>query len=269
MPWSNNWSSRSSSAQSKGVLSKERAEKTVLEFTPPRFDLGPPGQAIAYLKEKIAGSDFRMNNSIRIQTGVDKIEEANKAELIEIAALEKLKEIQEGAYKEAYGLGLDEGKNDAFTKFSNELQESVDGLSRLTTQLGELKSELLSHNEAHLLKLVFQMASRLARQEVTQNSETVLQVLRDAVALSQDEENIMVRVAPEQFEFLEKLKKQSGREIDFLKKMKFEPDPEISVGGCVVETNYGEVDARLEQRIEQLWTALSENIPKIKDKVAS
>jgi flagellar assembly protein FliH len=256
MPWS------------KRVLTKELAEKAVLEFSPPRFDLGTPGQALEYLKEKASGSDFRMNDSVRIQTGVDKIEEANLEEKIEVAALEKLKEIQEAAYKEAYDLGLEEGRNDAFTKVSAEIKERMDTLDQLLTAVTHLKKELEHHNETHLIKLTFQMAARLARHEVQMNNDIVTQVIRDAVALSQDEENVTVRVSPDQFDFLETLKKQTGREFDFMKKIRFEPSPDISAGGCVVETNYGEVDARLEQRIEQLWAALVENAPKVKDKIA-
>ncbi|MNT47004.1 flagellar assembly protein H [compost metagenome] len=77
-----------------------------------------------------------------------------------------------------------------------------------------------------------------------------------------------MRVSQAQFEFLEELKKETGRELEFVKKIAFEPSSEITEGGCIVETNYGEVDARTEQRIEQLWTALSENMPKVKNKVA-
>jgi flagellar assembly protein FliH len=116
---------------------------------------------------------------------------------------------------------------------------------------------------------MFQMASRLAKTELVNNNEAIVQVLRDAVGLAQDEENVTVRVSPTQFEFLETLKKETGREFEFIKKMKFEPDQEIADGGCIVETNYGEVDARIEQRMQQLWSVLSENMPKVKDKVAS
>jgi flagellar assembly protein FliH len=50
--------------------------------------------------------------------------------------------------------------------------------------------------------------------------------------------------------------------------MKFEPNEEVVDGGCIVETNYGEVDARIEQRVAQLWSVVSEIIPKVKDRIA-
>lgn len=100
------------------------------------------------------------------------------------------------------------------------------------------------------------------------NNEAMIEILRDAVGLAQDEENVTVHVSRSQFDFMEQLKNETGREFEFIKKIRFEHSDEVSDGGCIVETNYGEVDARIEQRIDQLWKVLSENIPKVKDKVA-
>lgn len=266
MPWSN--MKPGAGRIAKSVLPKEIAEKTVLEFVPARFDLGTPEQALNYLSEKQRGSDFRMNDAVRIQTGIDQVEKISDEEKVEVAALEKLKEIQEGAYEEAYRLGLEEGRKEAFEKVSSEIAERMTALDVLLNAIKDLKAEMATFNEAHLIKLMFQMAARLAKTELEGNNEAMTQILRDAVSLSQDEESITVRVSPSQFEFLEELKKETGRELDFVKRIRFEPSPEVSDGGCIVETNYGEVDARIEQRIEQLWSVLSESTPKVKDRIA-
>jgi flagellar assembly protein FliH len=265
MPWSK---SNPATPKAKSVLKRELAEKTVLEFVPARFELGTPQQAMEYLSEKRRGSDFRMNDAIRIQTGLDEVEKVSDEEQVEAAALEKLKEIQEGAYNEAYALGLEEGRKEAFEKVSGEIAERMEGLDQVLLAAKNLKKDLSAFNESHLIKLVFHMASRLAKMELAQNNDSMVSILRDAVGLAQDEEKITVRVSQAQFDFLEELKKETGRELEFIKKIAFEPSPEVSEGGCIVETNYGEVDARTEQRIQQLWTALSENMPKVKDRIA-
>lgn len=254
---------------SKYVLPKEIAAAKVLEYTPTQFSLGTPQQALNYLTEKSRGSDFRMNDTIRVQTGVEQIEKESEQEKIERAALAKLQEIQEGAYQEAYQLGMEEGKKEAFEKMSSRIAEKLEEFDNLLSSIGTLKRDLVSFNESHIMSMVFFLAARIAKKEVSDSNDGLLSVLRDAVSLSQDEENVMVRVSPEQLEFFEELQSQTGREFEFLKKLKFEASAEVSVGGCIVQTNYGEVDARLEQRIETLWTALQENMPKVKDKIAS
>lgn len=254
---------------SKFVLSKEVAQAAVLEYVPVQFNLGTPEQALNYLSEKQRGSDFRMADAILVSTGVEQIEKESEEVRVEQAALAKLQEVQEAAYKEAYELGRDEGKKEAFDRMSSEIAQRLEDFDKLLSTISNLKSELVTFNEAHLVNLVFQMAAKIAKKEVTTSAESVVNVLRDAVTLSQDEENVVVRVAAEQLEFLEQMKAQAGREYEFMKKLKLEASPEVNVGGCIVQTNYGEVDARIEQRVEQLAAALLENLPKVKDKIAS
>ncbi|RYZ91791.1 MAG: flagellar assembly protein [Proteobacteria bacterium] len=252
----------------KAVLPRIAANELVLEYVPKKFELGTPQQALEYLEKKKRGADFRLNETIRVQTGLDEIEKADEEEMIEARALELLRDVQEPAYKEAYALGLSEGKEEAFAKYAKDIESKLADTEKLLRSLEEAKRELLNFNETHLVSLVFQIATKIARVEVERNDEAVVEILRGAVTLAQDEEEITVRVAPEQHDFIEELKKQSGRNFEFLKKVNLEPSPDVSVGGCIVETNYGEVDARVEQRVQSLWTALTENMPKVKPRVA-
>lgn len=253
---------------SKFVLPKDVAAAKVLDYKPTHFNLGTPDQALDYLKEKSQGSDFRMNDTIRVQTGIDQLEKESEAERVEKATLERLKEVQEDAYQQAYQLGREEGHKDAFERMSSEINQRLQDLDQLLTTVGRMKTEMVSFNEAHILKTILQMASKLARKEVNASPESLLAVIRESVSLSQDEENVLVLIAQEQLEFIEGLQGQMGRELEFLKKVKIQASPEVSIGGCIVQTNYGEVDARIEQRIDTLWQAVSENLPKTKDKIA-
>lgn len=266
MPWSN--TKPNSSRVAGAVLSKELAEQTVLDFVPIRFDLGTPEEAMNYISEKKKGSDFRMSEAIRLQTGIDQIESSSESEKVENATLEKLKEIQESAYQEAFTLGQEEGRKQAYERYARDIEERLVGLDTLVNGIKELKKELVHFNETHFVQLLFQMASRLAKTSLEGNNEAMVQILRESVGLSQDDENITVRVSKSQYEFLEELKNATGRELEFVKRVRFEASDEVVDGGCIVETNYGEVDARIEKRIEQLWSVVNENLPKVKDRIA-
>lgn len=271
MPWFNSDSGTKGGVparKAKSVLSKELADESVLDFVPMRFDLGTPEQAMQYVHGKQRGSDFRMNDAVRVQTGVDQVEKVNEEEKVEAAALEKLKDVQEQAYQQAYELGLEEGRKEAFAKNFAEITERMNTLDQLLLGIKGLKLSMESFNETHLVTLAFQMAARLAKMQLEGNNEAMVQILRDAVGLAHDEEEITVHVSQRQFEFLEELKKETNREFEFTKKIRFEPHVDVVDGGCIVETNYGEVDARVEQRVQQLWTTLSENMPMVKNRIA-
>ena len=225
--------------------------------------------AQGYLEAKKMGSDFRMSDVIRVQTGVQNVETSSIEEKIEGKVLEKLKDVQESAYQEAYQLGLDEGKHEAYQKASAEIKLRLDKFEGLLKSIENLKSELIQQNETHLVELAFHMASRLAHAEIKADPGLITKVIRDAIEMSQIEEEVVVQVAPTQLEFLENLKKETGREIEFLKRVKLEAVAEISEGGCIIETNYGEIDARFEERVSKLWSSVSESLYRVKDKVSA
>lgn len=253
MPWYN-----------RSILKKEVAENRVIEFTPVKFDLGTPLQALEYMEERRKGSDFLMNPVIQIQTGVEELQNENVANVAEELALDKVKEIQEHAYKEGYDLGFDEGLKKAYQEKNSELNHKLEEFKILLKHIVQIKSDLEAQNEAHLIKLIYHMVERVCLKCVALDNSILADVMKQALSLAQDEENVTVQVSQSQFEFIEDLKKQSSREFDFLKKIIIEPNENISAGGCVVQTNYGEVDSRTEQRLEKLWDNLMESLPKVK-----
>ncbi|MGZ5278301.1 MAG: FliH/SctL family protein [Pseudobdellovibrionaceae bacterium] len=255
---------------SKAILKSDMVPKKVLEYVPPKFELGTSDQAKSYLEGRMSQrNDFRMSDVIRVQTGVQKVEASNVEEGVEKQVLERLKEVQETAYQEAYQLGLDEGKHEAYQKTSEEIKVRLDRFEVLLNSIGTLKKDLIANNETHLVQLAFHMAKRLAYRAVDVDPGLIIDVMRDAVEKAQVEEEVVVQVSPLQIEFLETLKNETGREFEFMKKLKLEPVEGVTPGGCVIHTNYGEIDARIEGRIEKLWEGVKENLHRVKDKVSS
>lgn len=262
-------SSTTSKFSSSGPISAKVASHKVLDFVPPKFELGTPDEAHAYLNNKERGQDFRMSDVIRIQTGVKEIETGNFEEKVENMVLERLKQVQESAYQEAYQLGLEEGKHDAIKAVSSEISAKIEKFDKLVGSLTTIKTELFQFNEAHLIKLAMHMAARLAAIEIKSDPNSLIAVMRSALEVAQNEENVVVQVSPQQFDFCETMKKEAGREFEFLKNVKFEAVNEISEGGCIVETNYGEIDARFEERVARLWETMFESMPRVKDKLSA
>ena len=60
---------------------------------------------------------------------------------------------------------------------------------------------------------------------------------------------------------MEELKKRSDVKFDFLENSKLDVDESISQGGCRMSSNYGQIDATVEQRVEKVWSVINENLP--------
>jgi flagellar assembly protein FliH len=252
----------------KGYVRKEDALQNVLEYAPKKFELGVPEFAKeVYEREKQSKNDFRVAEAIKIKTGLDRLGAEENKIAIEKVALEKLKEVQEASYQEAYTLGLEEGKKDAFGSISTEINEQLKIFGETVQAIGSMKTELLKQNESHLIKLLIHMASRLAKKEIEVDHNCLVEIIRSSLEAAQVEEDVSIHVSPEQIEFLEQIKKETGREYEFMKNVKLVPNDTIQKGGCIIETNYGTIDSRFDERVDKFWKVMSQNLYKIKDKI--
>lgn len=259
-------------ATQKSVLSKDEADKLAVAYAPRKFPHSVSVAASDFMAFNSgtgggAGGSFKIDTLVAEQTGMAELERLSVEAKVERQALERLKDLQEQAYREAYALGLDEGREKAFEEKRSVFQEKVLHFEELISSVERLKSDLIASNEAQILRLVMYMAKRLAMAEVKERPELVLEVIKTAVESAQSEEAITVRLSPSDMQFIDETRMKLGKEFDALKKAKFEASDSVSDGGCVVETNYGDVDATMEQRFEKLWTAVSEKLPKLKNVV--
>ena len=252
-------------AQMKSVLSREEAEKIVVAYNPRKFpqSVSPMASQFVQFHTGNHSSSFQIDQIVAEQTGIAEIERVSIEERVEREALEKLKDLQEQAYAEAYAIGLDEGREKAFAEKSEEFDQNLGHFANLLASIENLKSDLISSNETQIMRLVSYLARRLAMTEIQEKPELVLEVIRQAIASAQSDESITVRVSPSDFAFIEATKAKLGKSFEALQTAKFESSEEIHDGGCIVETNYGDVDATMEQRFEKLWAAISEKLPPV------
>lgn len=249
------------------ILKDEQVENVVFDFNPQKFPVVVPEQANDFMQAEGQRQDsgFKLNELISGQIGLAENEHKRIEEKLEALALEKLKEVQEKAYKEAYDVGLEEGRQHAYESVQLELREKLKSLEELIESISNLKKDLVVKNERSLVELVGFIANRLALQHIENDEEAIVNIITAAVEDSQDEERILVKVSEKDFQFLDENAEEMKKKISAMKKIKLEVGEEIKPGGCIVETNYGVVDASVEQRLEKLWDILKEKVPVVKE----
>lgn len=259
---------RWSSILKKENVAQTEKEVSVLDYSPKQLQFQTPEVAKDYLVFKERGSDFVLSDVLRQTTGINEIERVSEEQKIENKALEKLSEIQEKAYKAAYDIGLKEGAEKAQHDMTEKIKNQLQAFDELLLKIQNLKEEIAYQNEAHLIHLAFEIAKKIAMDHIQEHPDAVLNVIKKAIEAAQVEEEVTVFVANEQLEYIEKIKHQMGREFEFLKKVKLEPSEQVSVGGCIIESNFGVIDARVSERVEKLWSELKPALPKVNDRIS-
>lgn len=167
----------------------------------------------------------------------------------------------EALRQEAYQEGLARGEADGFAAGMEKAAEAVENLHRLLTAAEALWPTLCRTYEHQIIALVGQVAEKVVCGQVAMDRDVVRRTILKAFDQIPEPVAVDIEVNPEDYEYLEALKKDLMAEIRGLKQLRLQSDPAISRGGCRIETRSGAIDATLEARLEAVRQSLLETAP--------
>jgi len=136
------------------------------------------------------------------------------------------------------------------------------GFNAVVATLREFQAErarLLSESKDQLLRLALRIAEKIVGREIQTNSATILDIVAQALEGARSENRIVVRVHPDD---VAQLKSDSHALVDSVGRpmnLSIIADQDVGRGGCIVKTELGTIDARLETQLRVLGRALSGN----------
>ncbi len=244
------------------VLKKEDAEKVVFRHSPKFIRSQPSTAATSFVNmQKGKSSDFEIADVVAQQAGIAAMKQKNLDDKAEETVLERLKEIQEQAYKQAYDLGLIEGTEKAFQEKQQDFLMRLERFDLLCKNVESHLGLAAQENESILVKLAYEIAEKIARRAIAQDPAPIIEMLKSTVHDLQEAVHIVVRINPGDMNFIENLRTKKDKSVEAFERVKFEVDEQIQSGGCSIETDFGTIDATIEQRIERAWKALESKLP--------
>jgi flagellar assembly protein FliH len=248
---------------SKIIRHEEEDSHGVLNFEPKHLDMDMPEAAQSFVSEQVPenATPFQIDNLVSKQTGILDNEKKKIEKIIEERVIDKIKDIQEKAYQEAYELGLQEGKKLAFEKHNESIKNDLNEIGQLLETVRNMKKNILDQNEGLMIDFLYYICEKVVAEHVERKDTTIKEILKQVIDTMDAKENISVKLNDKDFETVKQLMQEANQESDIYKKIKFYPTPEIEKGGCIFETDHGLVDATLKERLDKLWTVLNDNKP--------
>jgi len=247
----------------KPVLKPAVDDISYLIYEPRTFETTVPEQVVSFARgQEVEGKKrFIINELVAETTKLEELEKKNFQTLVEGEVLSRLKKVEESAYAEAHSLGVKEGYDKGFAEMTGEVKSQVESLGRIIDGLVNLKTRLIIDNEKHIIEVIFHVAKILALDEIRAHPENIVKVVTHALESAQSEEELVVKINPNDAQFLEKVRATAGNPFERMNNLRIEPFESITPGGVLVETNYGVVDATIETRIRKVWESLASQIP--------
>jgi flagellar assembly protein FliH len=120
----------------------------------------------------------------------------------------------------------------------------------------DARQELWEQSEQEMVSLVLEVARKVIKTEVQQNPNVIGEMIRHAMRRVVDKETVRIRVNPDDIERVRGEREELLRVLDGIRHLEIDDDRRIGPGGCVIETNGGTIDARIDTQFEQLEEAM-------------
>ena len=156
----------------------------------------------------------------------------------------------EQAYQKGLAEGLREGENAGFEQGTQKIEPLVSSIRDALIQLDRIREETYQHIEKEVVELALAIAQKVICREIATDKETVLCVAKEALAKVDDPGKIKIKMNPSDLQFINETRHQLSNLISDIDNVTFEADESIQSGGCVIETDLGEIDARIERQLQ-------------------
>ena len=141
-----------------------------------------------------------------------------------------------------------------------QVDEVVARFSSMVDDFAAQRVDLLKMSEEVVVRLAVTVARRIVGDAIEINEEVVLETVRRALKHVQEKESLVIRVNPEDLKIVREHRSEWLSIVEGSGSLDVEEDERIRKGGCLVETEAGNVEARIDRQIQTLEKALVERV---------
>ena len=152
--------------------------------------------------------------------------------------------------------GVAEGEKRSTERVAAARQREQALMTSLMTRLEETWRSLHDTVEEEIASLSFMIAQKVAREAVVEKREVIATQVRSALAHLHESGLVRVRVHPSDLAVLESARTALSQTPHGKLPLKFETDPSLSPGGCLVQAQSLLIDATLDTQLLRLGEAL-------------
>jgi flagellar assembly protein FliH len=175
-------------------------------------------------------------------------------------------QLSDYAYQRGFADGRKKGMADAEIKWTSLERQKIEpllmSLQEMLSQLNNIRKETYQEIEKEVVELALAIAKQVICQEVTLNQDIVACVAREALAKVEDPGRIKIKMNPSDLEFINQTKSQMKYLLQNMDNVTLEAEEQIQCGGCIIETDLGEIDARIERQLQAVEESFQAAIDK-------
>ncbi len=172
---------------------------------------------------------------------------------IRLRSDEELSSLRMQAERRGFAVGEEKGELAA----KEALQNQIERLKNVAQQLLQSKNQLIDEAQDMMVEIVFTALCKIIGDN-SSNRDILMQVVRDCVGETRSPNQVHIRLHPDDLALLQEGGEAggAGSVLGLDPQLRFSADTSIVLGGCIVDSAQGSLDARLETQLTKLRDTL-------------
>ena len=248
---------------------RKEAEEYKVQWEAEKQSLLDKAQAEA--KEIVAKAEQAAFDEVKRQTDQAQVAKTNaEAEAADVlkkaneeaaAIIAQAQEEKQKIHDEAYKTGFDEGREKGYEEGNLEAQRLIDRLHVILDRIMDKRQEILDNTEQQIVELVLLMARKVVKVISENQRNVVMSNVLQALRKVKGRGDVIVRVNLADVKLTTEHTKDFMRAVENIQNITVAEDSSIDRGGCIIETDFGAIDARISSQLSELEQKILEISP--------
>jgi flagellar assembly protein FliH len=170
------------------------------------------------------------------------------------------RQAQEAA-QEARRAGLDEGREQGFNEGSAEHERLVERLHVIINKAIDRRNEIIEDSETQIVNLVLQMTKKVVKVISENQRNVVINNVTQALRKLKEKTDVIIRVNIADLEMVTTHIQDIVDRVEREHHITVAEDSTVDPGGTIIETDFGEIDARIASQLQEIEDRILELMP--------
>jgi len=184
-------------------------------------------------------------------------EAKRQAEELEHEINQKMERIE----REASESGHKEGREKGFQEGREEVNRLVERLHKVLTQAIDKRGQIIEEAETQVVNLVLLMTRKVIKVISENQKNVVINNVVQALRKLKSRGDVVIRVNLADLELTTEHTNDFLSMVENVKSISVLEDSSVDRGGCIIETDFGQIDARISSQIHEIEEKILELMP--------
>ena len=196
------------------------------------------------------------------QQAVEEAENIIAQAQLKVSELEKeIRQTLDGERKEARKQGEEQGKEEGFSSGKAEVDRLIERTQTVLERAQDKRADILNETEKEIIDLVLLIARKVIKVISESQRDIIVTNVIEALRKVRAKGNIVIKVNLADLQLATEHKQNFINSMEGVKSINIVEDSSVDMGGCIIETDFGEIDARIASQLMELENKILEISP--------